>query len=317
MRKNFALLGVGGFVAPRHLQAIAETGNQLIGACDPKDSVGIMDRWFPEAAFFTEFERFDRFLEKQRRLGDDQRAHFVSVCSPNYLHDAHVRLALRVGADAICEKPLVISPWNLDQLAVLEQESGRRVFNVLQLRLLPALMALKQELTRKPLEQRADVVLTYVTRRGRWYHASWKGTEDKSGGLVMNIGIHLFDMMLWLFGSMERSEIHLRHHDRVAGTLRLKNADVRWFLSVNGEDVPADARAAGKTAFRSLTMNGRSIEFSDGFTDLHTRVYQDIVAGGGYRIDDARPALELAYGMRSAPLASSGERHPFAVTLHD
>jgi UDP-N-acetyl-2-amino-2-deoxyglucuronate dehydrogenase len=316
MAKNFALLGVGGFVAPRHLQAIADTGNTLIAACDPKDSVGIMDRWFPEAAFFTEFERFDRFLEKQRRLGEEQRPHYVSVCSPNYLHDAHVRLALRLGADAICEKPLVISPWNLDQLALIEEETKRNVFTVLQLRLLPALIALKAELA-KETAGRADVVLTYVTRRGRWYHASWKGDEEKSGGLAMNIGIHLFDMMLWLFGPSEGATVHLRRADRVAGSLKLKNADVRFFLSVNGADVPEEQRAAGKTAYRSLTLNGRSIEFSDGFTDLHTRVYERVLAGDGFRIAEARPAVELAYGMRTSPTTNTGDRHPLLATVRD
>lgn len=317
MPKNFALLGVGGFVAPRHLQAIADTGNTLIAACDPKDSVGIMDRWFPEAAFFTEFERFDRFLEKQRRLGEEHRPHYVSVCSPNYLHDAHVRLALRLGADAICEKPLVISPWNLDQLTLLEEETKHHVFTVLQLRLLPALIALKAELEKERPSGRADVVLTYVTRRGRWYHASWKGDEEKSGGLAMNIGIHLFDMMLWLFGASEGSSVHLRRPDRVSGSLRLKNADVRFFLSVNGEDVPTELRAAGKTAYRSLTINGRSIEFSDGFTDLHTRVYERVLAGEGFRIAEARPAVELAYGMRSSSTTSAGDQHPMLANLRD
>ncbi len=317
MSKNFALLGVGGFVAPRHLQAIADTKNVLIAACDPKDSVGIIDRYFPEASFFTEFERFDRFLEKQRRQGEDKRVHYVSICTPNYLHDAHTRLAMRLDADAICEKPLVIAPWNLDQLAVLEKETGRRVWNVLQLRELASLVELKKQLeSGEPRERkRADVVLSYVTRRGRWYHVSWKGIEDKSGGLVMNIGIHLFDLMLWLFGSLEKSEVHHRTPDRVAGTLHLKHADVRWLLSVNGKDVPEQQRAAGKSAYRSLTLDGRSIEFSDGFTDLHTRVYERVLEGRGFGIDDARPAIELAYGLRKAPVTATTDGHPDLTRL--
>lgn len=311
MPQNFALLGVGGFVAPRHLQAIADTKNVLVAACDPKDSVGIMDRYFPEAAFFTEFERFDRFLEKQKRLGEEHRVHWVSICTPNYLHDAHVRLVLRLGADAICEKPLVVNPWNLDQLSLLEQETGRRVYNILQLRLLQTLVDFKKELELRPADApRADVVLSYVTRRGRWYHASWKGVGEKSGGLAMNIGIHLFDMMMWLFGGVESSEVHLREPDRVGGTLELRSARVRWFLSVNGQDVPEDVRGQGKSAWRSLTMDGRAIEFSDGFTDLHTRSYEAALAGRGFGIDDARPAIELGYRMRTSDLGGKAERHP-------
>lgn len=313
---NFALLGVGGFVAPRHLQAIADNGHTLVGACDPKDSVGIMDRYFPDAAFFTEFERFDRFLEKQKRLGEAQRIHWVSICSPNYLHDAHVRLAMRLGANAICEKPLVINPWNLDQLALMEQETGRRVFNILQLRLLSTLIELKQQLDARPPDApRADVVLTYVTRRGRWYHASWKGDVEKSGGLAMNIGIHLFDMMLWLFGPADRSEVHLRQPDRVAGTFELKRARVRWFLSINGQDVPEEQRAQGKFAWRTLTVDGREEEFSDGFTDLHTRSYAAILAGNGFGLDDARPAIELGYRTRTAEVGGTSDRHPRVATL--
>lgn len=310
MSKNFALLGVAGFVAPRHLQAIAETKNHLIAASDPKDSVGIIDRYFPDALFFTEFERFDRFLEKQRRLGEDKRAHYISVCTPNYLHDAHVRLALRIGADAICEKPLVIAPWNLDQLAMLEAETGRRVYNVLQLRELAPLNELRRSLQADSTGKRAQVTLTYVTRRGRWYHVSWKGDEDKSGGLVMNIGIHLFDFLIWLFGGVESFAVHHRAPERVAGQLRLKNADVTWLLSVDARDLPESTRAAGRTAFRSLLMDGKEIEFSDGFTDLHTRVYERVLAGNGFGIDDARPAIELAYSLRKATVSSTGDLHP-------
>ncbi len=316
MGSNFGLLGVAGFVAPRHLKAIADTGNRLVAACDPYDSVGIIDGWFPEAAFFTEVERFDRFLEKQRRKSESERVHYLSVCSPNYLHDAHVRLALRVGAHAICEKPLVISPWNLDQLAALEGEYDARVYTVLQLRLLPALAALKRELAAKPPADKADVVLSYVTRRGRWYEVSWKGDEAKSGGLAMNIGVHLFDLILWLFGPAERTEVHLYEKDRVAGRVELAHANVRWFLSTNAEDLPEATRAAGKTAFRSLTRDGEEIEFSTGFTDLHTRVYEDVLAGGGFGIEDARPSIELAYRIRTADVtAPGGGAHPWLAKL--
>ncbi|MGB5372460.1 MAG: Gfo/Idh/MocA family oxidoreductase, partial [Polyangiales bacterium] len=235
---NFALLGVGGFVAPRHLAAIRETGNRLIAACDPHDSVGVMDNYFPDARFFAEVERFDRFLEKRRREGTANAVNYVSICSPNYLHDAHVRLALRINAHAICEKPLVINPWNLDQLQALEQEYATRIWTVLQLRHLPALLALKEQIRRNPPPTKKDVVLSYITRRGRWYHNSWKGSEEKSGGLAMNIGIHLFDMMLWVFGPVSHLEIHARDHERVSGVMQLEHANVRWFLSIDERDLP-------------------------------------------------------------------------------
>lgn len=313
MKKNFALLGVAGFVAPRHLRAIADTGNELVSACDPNDSVGVMDSYFPGAAFFTEVERFDRFLEKQRRRGDEDRVHYVSVCSPNYLHDAHVRLALRVGADAICEKPLVINPWNLDQLALLEEETGRRVYSVLQLRLIPDLIALRGRVQAPARARRARVTLTYVTRRGRWYDVSWKGVVGKSGGLVTNIGIHLLDMMMWLFGSVRAATLHLSERDRVAGTLELEHADVQWFLSTNASDLPRQTVAGGKSAYRRLEMDGTNLEFSEGFTDLHTRVYQEILAGRGFGIGDARPAIELAHRLRTSSTAPLDDTaHPLA-----
>jgi UDP-N-acetyl-2-amino-2-deoxyglucuronate dehydrogenase len=310
---HFALVGAAGYIAPRHLKAIADTGNDLLAACDPHDNVGIIDRFFPEAAFFTEIERFDRFLEKRRRMSESERVHYLSVCSPNYLHDAHVRLALRVGAHAICEKPLVISPWNLDALAALEEEYQRRIYTVLQLRLLPQLIAYKKAREAAPKGKRAQVELTYMTRRGRWYQVSWKGVPEKSGGLAMNIGIHLFDMMIWLFGKPSRSTVHLSHADKMAGLLELENADVRWFLSVDAQDLPADVRAAGKTAYRSITADGSAIEFSDGFTELHTDVYRDILAGRGYGVEDTRPAVELAYRIRTAtPAAPGADAHPLA-----
>jgi len=309
MSKNFAILGVGGFVAPRHLQAIRDTGNTLLAACDRHDSVGVLDRYFLDAKFFTEVERFDRYLEKRRRGSPEERVHYVSVCTPNYLHDAHVRLALRAGANAICEKPLVINPWNLDQLQLIEEESEGKVFNVLQLRLIPALQELREKVRSR--SSRADVVLTYVTRRGPWYQESWKGDPAKSGGLPANIGIHFFDLLQWIFGDVQRTETHLAEENRWAGHLELERADVRWYLSSRHEDLPEATRAEGKPAFRSLTMDGDELEFSSGFTDLHTRVYADILAGNGFGIEEARPSLEMVYKIRtSEPVSSSDAVHP-------
>jgi UDP-N-acetyl-2-amino-2-deoxyglucuronate dehydrogenase len=311
---NFALIGAGGFVAPRHMQAIADTGNQLVAAVDPFDSVGVLDKYFPDARFFTEIERFDRHLEKLRHREDEQRVDFVSVCTPNYLHDAHVRLALRVKAHAICEKPLVISPWNLDQLADLEAEHGRRVYNVLQLRVHPALKALRDELHGQANRQRAEVSLTYVTRRGRWYLVSWKGAEEKSGGLAMNIGIHFFDLLIWLFGRVENSAVHRSEERAMGGVLELEHARVRWYLSVDPNDLPEGHLAAGKHAYRSITIDGQELEFSNVFTDLHTLVYQDILAGGGYGIEDARPSIDLVHRIRNSKVESPGTfAHPLVT----
>ena len=308
---NFALLGVGGFVAPRHLTAIRDTGNRLIAACDPYDSVGVMDNYFPKASFFTEFERFDRFLEKRRREGSDNAVNYVSICSPNYLHDAHVRLALRLEAHAICEKPLVINPWNLDQLQVLEQEHDTGIRTVLQLRYIPALVALREQIRKNPPATKKDVVLSYLTRRGRWYHHSWKGSEAKSGGLAMNIGIHFFDMMLWIFGDVSHLEVHAREPERVSGVMELEHANVRWFLSIDEDDLPEEVQAAGGHAHRSLLMDDEEIEFSTGFRDLHTTVYEDILAGRGHGIEDARPSIELAYRVRTQPVVKPRESvHP-------
>ncbi len=307
---NFALIGAAGFVAPRHLKAISETGNRLIAATDVNDSVGVLDRYFHDAAFFTEIERFDRHLEKLRRRTDAERVHWISVCSPNYLHDAHVRLALRVQAHAICEKPLVISPWNLDALAELEQEYGHRVYTVLQLRLHPSVIALRRSLAAHE-GHRKRVCLTYVTRRGPWYHVSWKGSEERSGGLAMNIGIHFFDLLLWLFGSAQASEVHLRGPDRMAGTLELARARVAWYLSVNAADLPAEYRRSGRHAHRSLTIDGEELELSEGFEDLHTRVYEETLAGRGFTIDDARPSIELVHAIRHGELTGAGDAaHP-------
>ena len=304
MPLNFGLVGAAGFVAPRHMKAIADTGNVLVAACDPHDSVGILDAYFPEAAFFTEVERFDRFLEKRRRMAEAERVHYLSICSPNYLHDAHVRLALRVGAHAICEKPLVISPWNLDQLAALEQEYGTRVYSVLQFRLLPAVRELKALLDAEPAG-RADVELTYVTARGRWYAQSWKGAPEKSGGIALNIGVHFFDLLIWLYGKPVESRVYLSRPQTMSGVLELERARVRWFLSVDREHLPA-----GKHAHRALTMDGHTLDLSD-VPDLHTAVYREILAGRGCTIDDARPAIELAHAIRTAtPITPAPDAHP-------
>lgn len=312
MPKNFALIGAAGYIAPRHLKAIHDTGNVLSAAVDPHDSVGKLDEFFPEARFFTEIERFDRFLEKRRRGPEEDRVHYVSICSPNYLHDAHVRLALRVKAHAICEKPLVISPWNLDALEELEQESGCRVCNILQLRLLPSVVALKESLDNAPPRERADVCLTYVTRRGAWYDVSWKGSQEKSGGVAMNIGVHFFDLLLWLFGAAEKSELHLATPHKMAGVLELERARVRWFLSTDADDLPPERREAGQYAYRSLTYDGEELEFSSGFTDLHTRVYEEALAGRSPGIRDAQPAIELVYAINQSEVVSShGNGHPF------
>ncbi|HVR38790.1 MAG TPA: Gfo/Idh/MocA family oxidoreductase [Thermoanaerobaculia bacterium] len=298
---NFALIGVAGFVAPRHLDAIRDTGNLLVAATDPNDSVGILDRYSFDVKFFREIERFDRFLEKARRGPESSRVQYVSICSPNYLHDAHVRLALRVGAHAICEKPLVINPWNLDALQELERESGGRIYTVLQLRQHPSLLQLREKLQRDR-SRRHQVELTYVTARGAWYDVSWKGSEERSGGVATNIGIHFFDLLLWLFGDVQSCEVHTNEKRRMSGLLELQNADVRWFLSVEKSDLPGKP-----TTHRSITVDGEEIEFTQGFTDLHTLVYRDILAGGGAGIDDARPSIELVHRIRSAKVTTNDD----------
>ena len=313
---NFALIGAGGFVAPRHLRAIRDTGNRLVAATDPHDAVGVLDQYGFDVRFFTEIERFDRHLEKLRRAGDAQKVHYVSICSPNYLHDAHVRLALRVGAHAICEKPLVITPWNLDALEDIERETGRRVFTVLQLRLHPALLGLRERLARDPARVH-DVALTYVTARGRWYDVSWKGDEQRSGGIATNIGVHFFDMLVWLFGPATDVEVHLRERSRMAGALRLRRATVRWFLSTSLEDVSPPTEVERTPTYRSITVDGEEIEFSDGFADLHTRIYEEVLAGRGFGIADARPSIELTHRIRLCRLTPPDELvHPRLTGFH-
>jgi UDP-N-acetyl-2-amino-2-deoxyglucuronate dehydrogenase len=304
-RLNFAITGVAGFVAPRHLNAIRDTGHQLVAAVDPHDAVGILDRYSFAVRFFTEIERFDRHLEKLRRASHADRVHYVSICSPNYLHDAHIRLALRAGAHAICEKPIVINPWNLDPLQELERESGQRISTVLQLRLHPVVIAFREAVAREP-GRRHQVTLTYITARGGWYDVSWKGSDERSGGIVTNIGIHFFDLLLWLFGRVRHSDVHLREAKRAAGSLDLEHADVRWFLSAESADLPFAPTPGARTTFRSMTVDGSQLEFSEGFGDLHTRVYEEVLAGRGFGIDDARPSIELTHRIRHAPIANPG-----------
>jgi UDP-N-acetyl-2-amino-2-deoxyglucuronate dehydrogenase len=309
MSKNFAVIGVGGYIAPRHLRAIRDTGNQLVAAVDPKDSVGVLDQYSFDVKFFTEIERFDRHLEKLRRGPEEDRVQYVSVCSPNYLHDAHCRLALRVGADVICEKPLVINPWNFDALEELEAETNHRIHTILQLRVHPELIKLKQAL--QPASRQHDVMLTYITSRGPWYHVSWKGHQDKSGGVATNIGVHFFDLLLWLFGPSANLKVYHSDDSRMSGFIELEHACVRWFLSVDSQDLPAQAKANGKTTYRSITVDGKEIEFSEGFTDLHTRVYEETLAGRGFGIAEARPSIELTYAIRTAPISPRDEHvHP-------
>lgn len=306
------MTGAAGFVAPRHLKAIKDTGHRLVAAADPHDAVGVLDRYWFKVRFFTEFERFDRHLEKLRRAGEAERVHYLSICSPNYLHDAHIRLALRVGADAICEKPLVINPWNLDALAELEEETGHRVYTVLQLRLHPDLMALRQRLLAETPRRPHQVSLSYITARGSWYDVSWKGREDRSGGLVTNIGIHFFDLLTWLFGPVQDVELHLREERRSAGWIVLERAEVNWFLSAESTDLPFEPQPGSRTTFRSITVDGSEIEFSDGFTDLHTRVYEEVLAGRGFGIGEARPSIALTAQLRHVEIttATPSRRHP-------
>ena len=314
--KNFALIGAAGYIAARHMKAIKDTGNDLVAALDPNDSVGIIDSYFPEAQFFTEFERFDRCLDKMRRGSDARRVDVVSICSPNYLHDSHIRFSLRAGADAICEKPLVINDWNLDALIELEKDTGRKVNTILQLRLHPALIALREELARAPRDQKHDVDLTYITARGRWYMQSWKGDPKKSGGVVCNIGVHFFDMLHFLFGELQQSVVHHASDMRAAGYLEYERARVVWYLSVDIRDVPEGARAKGQRTHRSMRVDGREIEFSDGFTELHTRSYQQILEGKGFGLADSRPAITTVTNIRRAEVVGAkGDYHPFLKDL--
>lgn len=311
---TFGLIGAAGYIAPRHMKAIKDTGNQLVAALDPNDSVGVLDSYFPEVRFFTEFERFDRYVDLLRRKGE--QIDYVSITSPNYLHDSHIRFALRAGATAICEKPLVVNPWNAEALLPIEAESDRRVFTILQLRLHPSIVALRERITASKGGGQTDLELTYVTSRGNWYFASWKGDERKSGGIVPNIGVHFFDMLLWIFGPVRKNEVTVLHEDVAAGTLWFDNANVRWFLSVNAAHLPDECKAKGQRTFRSIKIEGDEIEFSDGFTDLHTESYRRILAGDGFGIDDALPSIQLTHDIRRSQLsAATDASHPFARLL--
>ena len=302
---NFAMTGVAGFVAPRHLKAIKDTGHRLVAALDPHDAVGVLDKYAFDVRFFTETERFERHLERLRRGPDADRVDYVSVCSPNFLHDAHIRMSLRSGAHVVCEKPLVINPWNLDGLQDLERESGRRVNTVLQLRLHPELVALRERLATAKPKDLHEVTLKYVTARGSWYDVSWKGSEERSGGLVTNIGIHFFDLLLWLFGGVKSCDVHVREPRRMSGHLELERARVNWFLSAESADLPFTPEPGVRTTYRSIAVDGSEIEFSEGFTDLHTRVYQEVLAGRGFGIDDSRPSIELTHRIRQSPVKAN------------
>ncbi|QFR33425.1 Gfo/Idh/MocA family oxidoreductase [Ancylobacter sp. TS-1] len=313
--KNFALVGAAGYIAPRHMAAIKATGNRLVAAYDPFDSVGVIDSHFPDAYFFTEFERFDRHIDKLRRQQSPEAVDYTSICSPNYLHDSHIRFALRSGSDVICEKPLVVNPWNLDAIAEIERETGRRVSSILQLRLHPAIIALRGKVLAEKRDTKHEVDLTYVTSRGRWYMQSWKGVEQKSGGIIANIGVHFFDMLHFMFGKVQESWVHLRGDTRAAGYLEFERARVRWFLSVELEDVPAAIRETGQRTYRSILIDGEEFEFSGGFTDLHQRSYEEILAGRGFGIDDNREAINTVAGMRRCELCAAGENHPFVAQV--
>jgi UDP-N-acetyl-2-amino-2-deoxyglucuronate dehydrogenase len=307
---NFALIGAAGFVAPRHLKAIKDTGNNLLAALDRHDCVGIMDSHFPDADFFVEFERFDRHIDKLKRQGT--KVDYVSICTPNYLHDSHIRFALRQGADAICEKPIVLNPWNIDALQEIERETNKKVYTILQLRLHPAIIALKKKIDESPKDKIFDVDLTYITSRGRWYGISWKGDIQKSGGVATNIGVHFFDMLNWIFGDVQNNIVHLSEPNRSAGYLELKNAHVRWFLSVDYDDIPADIKEKKQRTFRSILIEGKEIEFSEGFSDLHTDSYSGIIKGNGFGLADARSSIQTVYTIRnSQPQGLKGNYHPF------
>ncbi len=296
--KNFALIGAAGFIAPRHFKAIKETGGNLVAALDKHDNVGVLDSYFPKADFFTEFERFDRHLDKIKRKGD--RVDYVSICSPNYLHDSHIRFALRYGAHAICEKPLVLNPWNLEALSEIENETGKKVFTILQLRLHPTIIALREKILNGAPEKVYDVELRYITSRGNWYQSSWKGDNAKAGGIATNIGIHFFDMLIWIFGSVQDVKVTTLNADHASGSLVLEKARINWFLSINEQHLPTEVRASGKRTYRSLTLEGEEIEFSEGFTDLHTKSYAEILSGDGFGLNEAKASIDLAYQIRNS-----------------
>jgi UDP-N-acetyl-2-amino-2-deoxyglucuronate dehydrogenase len=307
--KNFGLIGVAGYIAVRHLKAIKETGSNLLASLDRFDSVGLIDNYFPQSDFFVEFERFDRHFDKLKRGGT--QIDYVSICSPNYLHDSHIRFALRHHADAICEKPIVLNPWNVDALQEIENETGHKIFTVLQVRLHPRIIELRNRIRNGPADKIYDVDLTYITSRGNWYHISWKGDIQKSGGVATNIGIHFFDLLGWIFGATRKSIVHMSETDKAAGYLELENARIRWFLSLDHRDLPSAIAEKGQRTFRSIQVNGEEIEFSEGFTDLHTQTYREVLAGKGFGLEDARQSVEIAYNIRNLkPVGIKGEYHP-------
>jgi UDP-N-acetyl-2-amino-2-deoxyglucuronate dehydrogenase len=308
--KKFGLIGAAGFIAPRHMKAIKDTGNEIVAALDKFDSVGILDSYFPNADFFTEFERFDRHIQKQKLCG--KPLDYVSVCSPNSLHDSHIRFGLRNNADVICEKPLVLNPWNIDSLLEVEKETGKNIFNIFQLRLHPSIIALKTKIENGPKDKTYEVDLAYITSRGNWYFTSWKGDEQKSGGIATNIGVHFYDMLSWIFGDLKSNIVHLHEHDRAAGYLEFSNARVRWFLSINYDTIPDEVKNLGKRTYRLMTVDGNSFEFSDGFTELHTNSYSKILNGEGFHLEEARTAIEIVHSIRNSfPIGAKGDYHPF------
>ena len=316
--QNFALIGAAGYVAPRHMKAIKETGNRLICALDPYDGVGIIDSYFPNADFFIEPERFDRHLDKLRRMAlakkrqEDLKVDYVSICSPNYMHDSHIRLALRNDANAICEKPIVLNPWNLDALKEIEKETGKKVYTVLQLRLHPVIVGLREKIRKGPKNKIYHLDLSYITSRGNWYYRSWKGDVSKSGGIASNIGIHFFDMLTWIFGEVKSNKVHVMNENKAGGFLELEKAKIRWFLSLDYNDIPGKVKKEGKRTYRLLTLDGEEVEFSEGFTDLHTDTYRDILSGKGFGLIDARPSINIAFRIRNeVPIGLKGDYHPF------
>mgnify|MGYP000619210965 CR=1 FL=1 len=311
--KNFALIGAAGYIAPRHMKAIKETNNNLIVALDKFDCVGVIDSYFPDADFFVEFERFDRHIEKLK-YEKNIHLHYISICTPNYLHDAHIRMALRRGSDAICEKPLVLNPWNIEKLANIEKDTGKKIWNILQLRVHPSIIELKEKVQNSPKDKVYDVDLTYLTSRGHWYFTSWKGDISKSGGIATNIGVHFYDMLSWIFGNVKENIVHVHTHDRASGYLEFEKARVRWFLSINYDVIPDEIKSNGQRTYRSIKIEGEELEFSGGFTDLHTISYQGILNSQGFGIDETKQAIEIVHDIRhKEPIGLKGDYHPFAM----
>ncbi len=313
--KKFALIGAAGYIAPRHMQAIKETNNELIAVLDKNDSVGVIDRYFPNASFFTEYERFDRHIDKLKRVG--KKIDYVSICTPNYLHDSHIRFALRQGADAISEKPLVLNPWNIDALQEIENETNKKIYNILQLRHHKSILELKEKIDKAPKDKIFDVDLTYITSRGKWYYTSWKGDEEKSGGIATNIGVHFFDMLSWIFGEVKLNIVHLFQPNKASGFLQLEKARVRWFLSIDYNDNPKEVKEKNQRTYRSITVEGEEIEFSGGFTDLHTKSYKKILSGSGFSLQDARASIQTVYNIRNTkPIGRRGDYHPLMSNIN-